>query len=189
MNPLFVLCEIYIIVWIVICTVLLWLIPHPIVIWLTYGSMECNKDVWCIHMRPHGLSGRLHPEDEGNMFLWNAGNYLQDYTASQPRRPELTFSPSWEPQNLRQFNASSTNILNYLTSVHSTNSVWLIDKTNKTQESKANIQYMTVKCTICYAYYRITILLLFPKQMFRSVWPNLIAHGVKYLNLLRKSST
>jgi hypothetical protein len=26
------------------CIVLLWLIPHPIVIWLTYGSMECNKD-------------------------------------------------------------------------------------------------------------------------------------------------
>jgi hypothetical protein len=29
----------------IICIVLLWLTPHPIVIWLTYGSMECNKDV------------------------------------------------------------------------------------------------------------------------------------------------
>jgi hypothetical protein len=29
-----------------ICTVLLWLIPHPIVIWLTYGSMECNIYVY-----------------------------------------------------------------------------------------------------------------------------------------------
>jgi hypothetical protein len=28
------------------CTVLLWLIPHPIAICLTYGSMECNKDAW-----------------------------------------------------------------------------------------------------------------------------------------------
>jgi hypothetical protein len=28
----------------IICIVLLWLIPHPIVIWLTYGSMECNID-------------------------------------------------------------------------------------------------------------------------------------------------
>jgi hypothetical protein len=30
----------------IICIVLLWLIPHPIVIWLTCGSMECNKDVF-----------------------------------------------------------------------------------------------------------------------------------------------
>jgi hypothetical protein len=26
----------------IICIVLLWLSPHPIVIWLTYGSMECR---------------------------------------------------------------------------------------------------------------------------------------------------
>jgi hypothetical protein len=28
-----------------ICIVLLWLIPHPIVVWLTCGAMESNKDV------------------------------------------------------------------------------------------------------------------------------------------------
>jgi hypothetical protein len=33
---------------IIICVILLWLVPHPIVILLTYGSMECNKDVWCM---------------------------------------------------------------------------------------------------------------------------------------------
>jgi hypothetical protein len=27
------------------CVVFLWLIPHPIVIWLIYGSKECNKHV------------------------------------------------------------------------------------------------------------------------------------------------
>jgi hypothetical protein len=34
----------------IICIELLWLIPHPIVIWLTYGSMECNEDVWCMYV-------------------------------------------------------------------------------------------------------------------------------------------
>jgi hypothetical protein len=29
----------------IICIALLWLIPHPIVMWLTCGSMECNKDM------------------------------------------------------------------------------------------------------------------------------------------------
>jgi hypothetical protein len=33
----------------IICIVLLWLIPHPIDIWLTYGSVECNKDV-CMYV-------------------------------------------------------------------------------------------------------------------------------------------
>jgi hypothetical protein len=29
---------------------------------------------------------RFNPEDGGDTFLRNAGNYLQDYKASQPRR-------------------------------------------------------------------------------------------------------
>jgi hypothetical protein len=33
-----------------ICIVLLWLIPQPIVFWLTCGSMEYNKDV-CVRVR------------------------------------------------------------------------------------------------------------------------------------------
>jgi hypothetical protein len=34
----------------IMCIILLWLIPHPIVIWLTYGSMECNKGR-CVHVQ------------------------------------------------------------------------------------------------------------------------------------------
>jgi hypothetical protein len=37
----------------IICIVLLWLIPYPIVIWLTCGSMECNKDVCIMYARTH----------------------------------------------------------------------------------------------------------------------------------------
>jgi hypothetical protein len=33
----------------IICIVIWWLIPHPIVIWLTCGFMECNKDV-CVRV-------------------------------------------------------------------------------------------------------------------------------------------
>jgi hypothetical protein len=40
------------------CIILLRLIPHPIVIWLTYGSMECNKDI-CIYVKTRDI---WHPE-------------------------------------------------------------------------------------------------------------------------------
>jgi hypothetical protein len=44
-NPFFVLCEIYTLIWIVlvICIVLLWLIPHPIVIWQLKDSWNVIK--------------------------------------------------------------------------------------------------------------------------------------------------
>jgi hypothetical protein len=35
----------------------------------------------------HSLVGDYH-EDRDNKFFWNTGNHLQDYTVSQPRRPQ-----------------------------------------------------------------------------------------------------
>jgi hypothetical protein len=34
--------------------------------------------------------GCEHPEDEGDKFLFNADNHLQEHTALQLRRPRLT---------------------------------------------------------------------------------------------------
>jgi hypothetical protein len=36
-----------------------WLIPHPVVIWLTYGSMECNMYVCNVCMYVAGLMHQL----------------------------------------------------------------------------------------------------------------------------------
>jgi hypothetical protein len=42
-----------------------------------------------------GGTYRFHgPEDGGDTFLRNIGNHLQDYTASQPRKPQSTNSNS-----------------------------------------------------------------------------------------------
>jgi hypothetical protein len=51
MNSMLILCEIFKIILNCTCktyVVFLWLIPHPIVIWLIHGSKECNKYV-CIY--------------------------------------------------------------------------------------------------------------------------------------------
>jgi len=37
----------------------------------------------------HNTTRRYNPEDGGSMDLWNIGILLQQYTASQPRRPRL----------------------------------------------------------------------------------------------------
>jgi hypothetical protein len=47
----------------------------------------------------------FNPEDEDYTFLLSAGNHLQDYNVSQPRRPQLTkeiFSFSISSQILKQ---------------------------------------------------------------------------------------
>jgi hypothetical protein len=40
----------------------------------------------------------FYPEDGSDRFLLNFGNHLQDYTTSQPRGPQSTFS---EPESLK----------------------------------------------------------------------------------------
>jgi len=35
----------------------------------------------------------VHPEDEGSKALQNIGILLQQYTTSQPTRPQLHFAP------------------------------------------------------------------------------------------------
>jgi hypothetical protein len=37
------------------------------------------------------LTSGLKPEDGGDTFSRNVGNHPQDYTASQPRRPQSTY--------------------------------------------------------------------------------------------------
>jgi hypothetical protein len=37
-------------------------------------------------------------EDGSDTFLRNAGNHVQDYAETEPRRPQFTFSPLWKPQ-------------------------------------------------------------------------------------------
>jgi hypothetical protein len=56
----------------IICIVLLWLIPHPIVIGLIYGSMECNKDV-CTYK--HIQQTLLIPWVSGDSFNIHAISY------------------------------------------------------------------------------------------------------------------
>jgi hypothetical protein len=47
---------------------------------------------------PHPYSGfTFNPTDGDNTLLLNVGNHLKDHTASQPRRPQATSSPPWEP--------------------------------------------------------------------------------------------
>jgi hypothetical protein len=44
----------------------------------------------------HCLGGMYHLHLQGEItFLWNIGDYLQDYMASQPRSPLLTGSVHW----------------------------------------------------------------------------------------------
>jgi hypothetical protein len=40
----------------------------------------------------------FYPEDRGDMFFRNIVNHLQDYTVSQPRRPQSTFTLQQKPQ-------------------------------------------------------------------------------------------
>jgi hypothetical protein len=42
--------------------------------------------------------GRLRCKNEGDDFLWNVGNHLQDYTASQLIRLQSKVSLPWTPQ-------------------------------------------------------------------------------------------
>jgi hypothetical protein len=41
---------------------------------------------------------KVNPEDGDDSILQNAGNHLQHYTATQPRRPQLTSSSPRTPQ-------------------------------------------------------------------------------------------
>jgi hypothetical protein len=41
------------------CVVFLWLIPHPTVIWLIYGSKECHKYVCIVFVADFDLEGFL----------------------------------------------------------------------------------------------------------------------------------
>lgn len=67
--------------------------------WFLHPSLSftiltgCHTSIYLTHI----LSlTHFYQEDEGSMFLWNAGNYLEDYTLSQPRRPRSTFLMPWK---------------------------------------------------------------------------------------------
>jgi hypothetical protein len=72
----------------IICTVLLWLIPHPTVIWLTYGSMECNKDA-CIMYGILLIRASL-------ILLWQSCLYVDPF----PRRDDTVKFSNYMAQDI-----------------------------------------------------------------------------------------
>jgi hypothetical protein len=60
----------------------------------TARSYQCFRGMYFLHFQVDG----------GDIFLWNIGNHLQVYTASQPRKPKFIFSPPWKQTSLSHIN-------------------------------------------------------------------------------------
>jgi hypothetical protein len=59
------------------------------------GLLGCVA-VWCCKW----FRTKLSPpsSEDSDTFLLNVRNYVQDHTTSQPRTPQSTSSPPWEPE-------------------------------------------------------------------------------------------
>jgi hypothetical protein len=73
------------------------LLPHlsPIPNWSAQVYLDCqllyNLLSFCAQLIHH-------PDDGGNMHLWNISQLQRDYTALHPRRLLTSYSPLWEPE-------------------------------------------------------------------------------------------
>jgi hypothetical protein len=56
-------------------------------------NVGCDTNISEVH-----ITAIFWVENVGYTVFWNAGNHLHDHVASQPRRPQKTFSPLWKPQ-------------------------------------------------------------------------------------------
>jgi hypothetical protein len=103
MNPLFLICKIFTTVWIILVYLycVTWLIPHPMVIWLTYRFMDCKKCiyvcVWCVcirvymcmcvlYMRRVCTCVCMHDLRVSELLIWNT-----DQQFSGSRKPNTAF--------------------------------------------------------------------------------------------------
>jgi hypothetical protein len=73
------------------------------------GTVNCGPlvgdNMWSCQQLPTRV------EDEGSMFLWNAGEHQQDHMASQPKRSPVTSSLPWESSRSATFRQSLWTLL------------------------------------------------------------------------------